>query len=312
MFGILGKGFGLYGYLPAIVNLGESVGTLSIYKSFIEARDDISSLSKYIQYFDNQDELIDRSNSLVVARRPEDQYRLVEEILRKNIKLNLCLEKPLTHSCVTSRYLANKLQEAQYQYRLGYTVEFTDWFFDIVNLFNNQSFKHLELEISWNFHAHHYKNEINTWKRNPLQGGGAFKFYGTHLVYLLANIGKWNSVKMESFRYSLEDEYMFLISGNNKTNKFNISCNSCSVDKTIFDVNVKSSGKVIYHCNLEDPLFRNSSIREQDSRIPMLRELINSINSEKDYYELYSNLHEITKLAIDNQHINLTKYQQSK
>ena len=187
-------------------------------------------------------------------------------------------------------------------------IKFNDLNFN----FNNQSFKHLELEISWNFHAHHYKNEINTWKRNPLQGGGAFKFYGTHLVYLLANIGKWNSVKMESFRYSLEDEYMFLISGNNKTNKFNISCNSCSVDKTIFDVNVKSSGKVIYHCNLEDPLFRNSSIREQDSRIPMLRELINSINSEKDYYELYSNLHEITKLAIDNQHINLTKYQQSK
>lgn len=60
MFGILGKGFGLYGYLPAIVSLGESVGTLSAYKDYIEDRDDISDLSKHIQYFNNQDDLIEK------------------------------------------------------------------------------------------------------------------------------------------------------------------------------------------------------------------------------------------------------------
>jgi predicted dehydrogenase len=308
MFGILGKGFGLYGYLPAIVSLGESVGTLSAYKDYIEERDDISDLSKHIQYFNNQDDLIEKSDSLVIARRPKDQYRLVKKILNDQIKLNLFLEKPLTPSCTTSQYLFNKLQSGEYNYRIGYTVEFTDWFFDVVNLLNNQSFKNLELEIFWDFHAYHYINKINTWKKNPFQGGGAFKFYGTHLVYLLANVGKWDNVKMESFRHSLEDEYMFLLSGKNKTRKFNISCNSCSPGKSVFDVKVKSNGKSIFHCALTDPLFRNSNLKQRDSRIPMLKALISSMNSKVDYPKLYLELFKITELAIDNQYINLSKH----
>ena len=51
--------------------------------------------------------------------------------------------------------------------------------------------------------------ELINWKRNINEGGGAFKFYGCHVLSLLAGIDKWDIDGIDSFCYNENDEYMF-------------------------------------------------------------------------------------------------------
>lgn len=301
MFGLLGKGFALYGYLPAIIETGESVGTLLKYKEFIESRSDISCYSKNILYFKSEIELIKKCESLVIARRPIDQYKLLSNLLEQNIKINIYLEKPLTHSCKTNKKMLEKLNSEGYKYRIGYTFEFTDWFSDVINLFLNKSDDHLELEIQWNFNAHHYVNNISTWKSKPSYGGGAFLFYGTHLISLLSHIGSWNNINLSSFRNSIDDEHKFIILGDNQKDSFNFSCDSSYSGEPYFMINITQDGSSIYNISIKDPVYRASDSLQIDSRIPMLKLLIESMASTKNYYDIYLRIFQITNQAIKNQ-----------
>lgn len=43
--------------------------------------------------------------------------------------------------------------------------------------------------LDWTFLAHHYRNDLANWKRYDTEGGGALRFYGIHLIALLAELG---------------------------------------------------------------------------------------------------------------------------
>jgi predicted dehydrogenase len=54
-----------------------------------------------------------------------------------------------------------------------------------------------ELQIAWRFLAHHYRYPSTTWKRYQSSGGGALRFYGIHLIALLAELGYSNVVSSD-------------------------------------------------------------------------------------------------------------------
>ena len=52
-----------------------------------------------------------------------------------------------------------------------------------------------KLNLNWEFMAHHYINNLDTWKNKHSHGGGALRFYGIHVIALLAYVGYNNIIK---------------------------------------------------------------------------------------------------------------------
>ena len=66
--GILGGGFGLYGYLPAFYNLGFDIFTLEKYSGFIKNRKDLEKLYDRINFISSEEELFNNVEYLNIAR----------------------------------------------------------------------------------------------------------------------------------------------------------------------------------------------------------------------------------------------------
>ena len=90
---IFGSGFGIYGYLPALIKLKKKVYLLRKYKKNILKK---KNLIKYIRNI-NFINKIDYNNidAIIFAKRPKDQFNFVKKIKKK---LFLYLEKPLAEN----------------------------------------------------------------------------------------------------------------------------------------------------------------------------------------------------------------------
>ena len=82
--GILGSGFGLYGYLPCFLNNKYKVYTLLRYKKKILLRKDLRKYEKKINFVSDTNKLLVNSDIIVIAKRPSDQEYLIKKIIKKN------------------------------------------------------------------------------------------------------------------------------------------------------------------------------------------------------------------------------------
>ena len=63
-FGILGGGYGLYGYLPALCELGFELHLLNRYKKIVYNRFELERYSNSLIYHDNEISLLNNINNL--------------------------------------------------------------------------------------------------------------------------------------------------------------------------------------------------------------------------------------------------------
>jgi predicted dehydrogenase len=183
---ILGSGFGLYGYLPALQGLPCQVLLPEHYRSTIESRKELSGFAAGIVWVADDDAAIDRADALIVARRPVDQSELIAAILRKKGLKRLLLEKPLAQTPAIAAQLHRQIALSGKILRVGYTFGFTGWGRDLAARAAALSG---DIRIRWTFRAHHYAADRSNWKRFSAEGGGALRFYGIQLISLLADIG---------------------------------------------------------------------------------------------------------------------------
>jgi hypothetical protein len=99
----------------------------------------------------------------------------------------LVLEKPVAVSPAYAAELITRLREAKKRYRVGYTFLYTGWQQELA--WPKLSQTSAIMSINWTFMAHHFKKGLATWKRAHNEGGGVLRFYGIHLVALLAHYG---------------------------------------------------------------------------------------------------------------------------
>jgi len=176
---ILGSGFGLYGYLPALLQITDSKIILPTrYQERLKSRTDVGHFYSNIEWVQDEEELLGNCEAIVIAQAPRQQYSWVKKCLKQKNITHLFLEKPLSFSPKSADELLSDLKSSKKKFRIGYNFRFTDWA-------KNPDIKNIE----WNFCAHHFANNIQTWKREHENGGGALRFYGIHLVALLAEIG---------------------------------------------------------------------------------------------------------------------------
>lgn len=191
MLGILGGGFGLYGYLPAAAALlQEPVLLLNKYKPIIDSRQELLSFKDQIIWLESEEELIQTADSLVISRRPIDQEALASKcLLQTNLK-RIMFEKPLASTPEKAQKILDQVAKSDKHCSVGFTFRFTAWAIQLKEkLLNGEFSEHESINLSWHFMADHFSRNLESWKMDHSQGGGAIRFYGIHVIALLAEWG---------------------------------------------------------------------------------------------------------------------------
>lgn len=190
VWGILGGGFGLYGYLPAVAaHTKGPIYTLAHYRGTIRERKDICAYEGRLAYKEDAKAIMAQCNAVIIALRPVDQEAILQEMLDQNWQGVAILEKPVARNPARAIALLERLSLSGINYRVGFTFGVTAWFGRLQEFLAENEGRPVLLEFQWRFLAHHYRHSVDTWKRHPDQGGGALRFYAIHLIALLAKCG---------------------------------------------------------------------------------------------------------------------------
>ena len=189
MIAILGSGFGLYGYVPALAKShpGTSLILEAAYKPIFSQRQELQSYLPRIEWAETRGEALATANMVAVALRPADQWTWGCRLSDYPRITQVLLEKPLAPTPYQSDALLSLLYEAGKTVRVGYNFFFTAWGQELLVM--PPSPKAERLEISWRFKAHHFLHAVDTWKKSHTHGGGVLRFYGIHLIAMLAAMG---------------------------------------------------------------------------------------------------------------------------
>ena len=186
MVTIFGSGFGLYGYLPALIDgINEHVCLPKKYQNVLRARDHLSSLEGKIFWVEDEIEAIKRSSKVVVSVNPVRQFEVIRRCLSTGFKGHFFLEKPLAESPQEAIKLLDFLDNSDAGYSIGYSFLYIDEL--KASLSNNHDAK--KLLLKWEFMAHHFAKNLSNWKRFDVEGGGVLRFYGIHVIALLVAAG---------------------------------------------------------------------------------------------------------------------------
>ena len=98
MYTIVGKGFGLYGYLPAIILNGFDLVLSNEYKSNIQKRGDINKYINFIHWSKSIKEAIYLSDNIILAIPPKEQFKFLLENEKLISYKTIFLEKPIACS----------------------------------------------------------------------------------------------------------------------------------------------------------------------------------------------------------------------
>lgn len=292
MFTIVGAGFGLYGYLPAIVNASQGGVLLAEqYRQVIESRPELNRYIGRIEWCPTLNEALSHVSSVVIAVPPLAQKNLVEQVLSLSSINRLLIEKPICPSPHESVKLTDNLLAHSKCFRVGYTFLYTNWYRELKTQIY---FSALQLRITWLFKADHFLRDYTTWKRYHSQGGGALRFYGIHLVAVLASLGYTEVIWCE-----------LLGDGDQPTTwraQFSgVGVPPCHVhvfansEQNDFQVGLRERDNIekIVHKDAS-PFPSMKSTEGQDSRVPVLEQLIRSLDYDsEEYVALYRKINNL-------------------
>lgn len=282
MLGILGGGFGLYGYLPAAVTLlKEPLLLLNKYKPIIDSRQELLRFKDQIIWLESEEDLIQTADSLVISRRPIDQEALVSKcLLQTNLK-RIMLEKPMASTPEKAQKILDQVAKSDKQCSVGFTFRFTAWAIQLKEkLLNGEFSEHESIHLSWHFMADHFSRNIESWKMDHAQGGGSIRFYGIHVLALLAEWGydhiESSSVSTSNSRHSFYDWSACFTGPGLPTFFVNLDSKS---NVSFFKVNLRNDEQAQFEGHGPfDPVLNNLTVSEQDTRCIYLTYALQEFN----------------------------------
>jgi predicted dehydrogenase len=127
-FAIFGSGFGLYGYLPAlIVGCNQAVCLPERYRSRLFSRVDVRRFDGEIDWRRDDVTALEEAEGVIVSQRPADQAALIGICVATPKVRALLLEKPLASSPQQAAEVLDLLESSGKTYRIGYNFRFTPW-----------------------------------------------------------------------------------------------------------------------------------------------------------------------------------------
>ena len=283
MITIRGSGFGLYGYLPAVI--GHGVVLPLRYKDKLSQMPQARVLSDQVQWVADDQTAQEQADTIIIAIPPEHQPSVAHAALALPNINRLVLEKPLAPTPAAALELLNELEDSGKEFRIDYIFRFTDWGKKLL-----QEKSEDKLTIEWRFMAHHFKHQLNNWRRNEATGGGALRFYGIHLVALLAEMGYSKVIASETDEESARWEAT--LAGSHLPDCHLLVDTKATQDKFIVtagDTTLADQDSVF---SITDPSF--------DVRVPVLVKLYASFADEQpDWYRavilLWQNCHPVRR-----------------
>jgi predicted dehydrogenase len=264
VYTIIGSGFGLYGYLPALTQLGMKVVLPTSYKDKVLARPELSKTLNHIEWVKDQNTALNITNGLVVATTPKIQKEFISYYLTfSNIK-RILIEKPIAITPEQSVQLLDQLDKSKKRYAIGYTFLYLSWQKSLVW----PSDLGLTVELNWSFMAHHFQHDVQNWKRFHSEGGGVLRFYGIHLLAMLALRG-YSNIKNSSLKGPNKNEpeqWTATFAGHNLPDCLvNVDCRSTSQH---FQIGHSGSNDLILSL---DNIFAQENLNNgDDSRVPSI------------------------------------------
>lgn len=184
MFTVVGSGFGLYGYVPALLHaFGEPVILPAAYRERLEARGDLRGYASSIRWVADAPAALAQATGVVLATVPAEQPGWVARCCEATNIERIVVEKPLAVDPSAAQAVLDRLQRSGKRYRVGYTLLHAAW---------NEGLRWPaagRVAIDWTFMAHHFAKGLDNWKRREAEGGGVVRFFGVHLFALLARHG---------------------------------------------------------------------------------------------------------------------------
>lgn len=303
--GVLGSGFGLYGYLPALVEAGyQQILMPSRYREKFSLRPELQTYAEYVRWVSEDSLIFLGVDTLVLALPPLQQLELLGKLLNVDSIKCFLLEKPLAQSPYASRKLLDSLHFSGKKFRIDYNFRLTSWGKDLRRILSDSNIKEsfTRVSISWSFLAPHYRDKKLVWKRFDHMGGGALRFYGVHLVALLSEIGYTEVLVSEKF-YSSGDElakWTATFSGKNLP-KCDVTVDTKAL---IHEFSVALSGgteKKSLFLGL-DPFDCNDNFQTltgRDKRVPYLADFCREITQPDEGFKWYKSAIELWQLIED-------------
>jgi len=256
-FGILGAGFGIYGYLPAVHKLGYEILLLERYRETLNKRAELIEYVSHVNFYKKEEDLIAESDCLIFARTPQLQYHFIlqniDSILNKR---HVFLEKPLTDNSEHSNKLFKLFTEYRLNFSIGYLFKYTKWFREISNVLSKSNV----FQINWQIPL-----VDSGWKNSSFLGGGPIRFYGIHFFTLLFDLGiDASAIRVEANTSSFKIDTL----GNPK---FEIRGKLVETDPS-FNVTELKTGDPLF--SESTPLGRRPISGYSDPRIPIIVEYL--------------------------------------
>tara|TARA_B100000579_G_scaffold375140_1_gene339795 strand:+ start:404 stop:1336 length:933 start_codon:yes stop_codon:yes gene_type:complete len=203
---ILGYRFGIYGYLPALIECGfENIFINEKGKAFLAKIQQLSHLEKFIEW--NEEEFSEKYfDNIILALPPIAQYKYITEKSILSRSKNFILEKPIAPSPNQSLNIIHEISKRKINYKVNYSFLYTNWYSTVRNRILSLD-ADCKVKISWCFKAYHFQHKIDSWKQYNSLGGGAIRFYGIHLIAFLSSLGYLDINESIGYHYSKDIIY---------------------------------------------------------------------------------------------------------
>jgi predicted dehydrogenase len=297
MYTIVGSGFGIYGYLPALVEgLGETVVLPRAYEAKVRARPELAGAIAGIRWVDDAEAALSQADAVVVATHPERQLEVVARCVSLPRIAKLVLEKPLAATPALAAELLARLDGANKRYRIGYTLLHAGWNERLA--WPKVSTPGASVSISWTFMAHHFAQELSNWKRIHDEGGGVLRFFGVHLVALLAQQG-YDGVRssvLEGDNPREPERWQAVFTGAGLPD-CRVRVDSRNTVKR-FEIAHGTAGAVRALVTLQDPFEQERSEGGEDRRVGVLERMLKTFEADdRPYHELYARVNTLWQKA---------------
>ncbi|MBU3538242.1 hypothetical protein [Polynucleobacter sp. UK-Gri1-W3] len=291
-WGVLGGGFGLYGYIPALASnpLLRAI-VLAKHHDVINKRPELRQYLPMINFVSTREEILTQSDSLIISVPPLIQKKYLMDTDLKKYKY-LILEKPLAAVPIDACSILKRSIELSDSIRIGYSFLNTDWGRELIKKIEKID-SMCEIEITWHFYAHYFGSETPSWKGDHNQGGGPLRFYGIQLIALLGKAHdldvKYSAIVSDKFLKPYQWQAEFV---NSQGAKIRIELN-CRSKSEKFQIRSNSRGSLEIF-TLRNPFSNETAENGSDKRVGILSQIINSLDVDNQvYYRLYSRINEI-------------------
>ena len=281
-FLIIGSGFGIYGYLPAVYKFSKQIYLSSKYKAKFYSRVELLKYEKKIFWYDQINSIIKNIDYAILAKRPNDQLSLVKHLYNKKKFKHIFLEKPLDVNPMRSSKILLFLKKKKIKYSIGFIFKYLKWYNLIKKNKDTANFN-----IIWNIK----KNlKSNLWKYDIKKGGGLLRFYGIHFIYLFNDLKYIHIVHCKSKYNTFEISLI-----NKKKKSINVKLNFSKFSSFI----IKKNNKLFLKS--QNPFLKKITENKVDPRIKILRKYVieninyykNSIKNDINLNKLWSRIENV-------------------